>query len=189
MRRAAPAATDSPPSIEPHRAARTLAVPIDLSDTHRRSVAGARTRSPFFCGDFLQDLDVHNALGQYLLEPSVLGLKLPQPLHIHRLKLPEALAPGIDRDIADPVLLGYFRHRRLVRLAQDLDHLFFRKPCLLHGPLGSRRTIVPKYQLYRKSTSRSPTFRSPRISTPSFRFISRLRMPSPAAESGSFKHI
>ena len=50
------------------------------------------------------------------------GLKLPQSLHVHRLQLPKALAPGVDRDIADPVLLGHLRHGRLVRLAQDLDH-------------------------------------------------------------------
>jgi hypothetical protein len=53
------------------------------------------------------------------------------------------------------MLLGHLRHGRLVRLAQDLDHLLFRKSCLLHGPLASRRAIVPKYQLDRKSTSRS----------------------------------
>src|SRR5580692_3368036 len=48
-------------------------------------------------------------LGQHLLEPCVLGLKLAQPLHLHRLELPEALAPGADRDVAHPVLLGHLR--------------------------------------------------------------------------------
>ena len=85
----------------------------------RRSVAGARARLPFFCGDFLQDLDVHDRLGQQLLEPTVLGLKLPQSLHIDRFQLPEALAPGVDRDVAFPVLLCHLCDKRLVRLAQD----------------------------------------------------------------------
>lgn len=43
------------------------------------------------------------------------------------------LAPAIDRCIRDPVLLGDLRHRCGVGLAQDLDHLFFAKPGLLHG--------------------------------------------------------
>jgi len=55
----------------------------------------------------------------------------------------------------DAVLLRHFRHGRLVRLAQDFDHLLFRKSSLLHGILASRRTIVAKSQLDRKSTLRS----------------------------------
>jgi Type III restriction enzyme, res subunit len=53
------------------------------------------------------------------------------------------------------MLLGHLRHGRFVRLAQDLDHLLFGKPGLLHGPLASRRTIIVKYQLDRKATLRS----------------------------------
>jgi len=50
----------------------TLVGSINLVGIRRRSAAGGRARSPFFCGDFLEDLDVHDTLGQHLLEPAVL---------------------------------------------------------------------------------------------------------------------
>jgi hypothetical protein len=76
VRRAAPGAIDSPLSIEPHSTARTLAGQIGLVGTHRQSADDARARSPFFCSDFLQDLDVHHPFGQHLLQPSVFRLRL-----------------------------------------------------------------------------------------------------------------
>src|SRR5215469_1875584 len=42
-------------------------------------------RSPAFCCDFLYDLDLEIALGNQLLQPSILGLKLPQTPHVIRL--------------------------------------------------------------------------------------------------------
>ncbi|CAK1344322.1 ISBma1, transposase [Burkholderia pseudomallei] len=54
-----------------------------------------------------------------------------------------------------PVLLRNFRDRRLVRLAQDGDHLFFGKPALLHDFLFSVGSHSLKFQLVRKFQGRS----------------------------------
>jgi len=37
-------------------------------------------RSPVFCRDFLHDLDLEVAFGNQLLEPSILGFELLQPV-------------------------------------------------------------------------------------------------------------
>jgi hypothetical protein len=84
-------------------------------------------------------------LGQQLLQPCVLGLDLSQTLHIHRLELAESLAPGVDRHIADPVLLGDLGHRGLIGLTQDLYHLLFRKSGLFHGSSLSEKTIFRSF--------------------------------------------
>jgi len=57
------------------------------------------------------------------------------------------------------MLLGDLGHRGLVRLAQDLDHCFFCKPGLLHGS-SLPEDHFPKFQLGRKSPSRSHLFDS-----------------------------
>jgi hypothetical protein len=46
--------------------------------------------------------------------------KLSHALHVCRVGLPESLAPGVEREVADAVLLGDLRNRRLVRLAGRL---------------------------------------------------------------------
>jgi hypothetical protein len=51
-----------------------LALPIGPVGIRRRSADGEQARSPFFCGYFLQDLDVQIPLGHQLLEPPVLKL-------------------------------------------------------------------------------------------------------------------
>ncbi len=46
-------------------------------------------------------LDLKIALGNQLLQPRILRLKLPQPPHIIWLKTAKAFAPGVDRLLAD----------------------------------------------------------------------------------------
>ncbi|BCQ52323.1 hypothetical protein BLKGLAD_13850 [Burkholderia gladioli pv. gladioli] len=57
----------------------------------------------------------------------------------------EMLAPVVDRLFADPVLLRHLGDRRLVRLAQDRDHLLFRKPALLHDFLSPLEAILSSF--------------------------------------------
>ncbi|WP_374108869.1 PIN domain-containing protein [Burkholderia pseudomallei] len=57
------------------------------------------------------------------------------------------------------MLLRNLSDRRLVRLAQDGDHLFFGKPALLHDFLFSVGSHSLKFQLVRKFQGRSPPFR------------------------------
>jgi hypothetical protein len=45
------------------------------------------------------------------------------------------------------VLLGHLDYRRGIGLAQDPDHLLFRKSRLLHDSLAFRVAILSKYQL------------------------------------------
>ena len=114
--------------------ARALVGSIGRVHIRRRPGDDARARLPFFCRDLLHHLDLKIPLRNQLLELRVLLLELTQPLHIDCFQLAKALAPGVDRDIADTVLLGHLRYRRLVRLAQDLAHLLFAKPALPHRP-------------------------------------------------------
>jgi hypothetical protein len=62
-------------------------------------------------------------------------LELLQALHIVRLHGAEALAPGSDRLLADPVPLRHRRNRSSVRLAENRHHLLVRKPALAHARL------------------------------------------------------
>lgn len=71
-------------------------------------------RSALFCGDLLHDLDFKVALGQQLLETGVFLLQRPQLFHVGRIQLAVALSPEIQRLLADTVLLGDLRDRRLV---------------------------------------------------------------------------
>lgn len=103
-------------------------------------------RATIFCGDFLQDLNVQIPFTSQLFWPRVLLLQLPQSLHIHRFQLPKALASGVDRHVADTKLLGHFRHRCLIGLTQNLDHLLFGKSGLLHG------CLLPERHLPKEST-------------------------------------
>ena len=72
---------------------------------------------------------------QRLLQPRILGLKLLQPPHIVRLEHAETLTPRVDRLFADPVPLGHRRHWFAIRLADDRDHLLFRKTRFAHRSL------------------------------------------------------
>jgi hypothetical protein len=55
-------------------------------------------------------------------------------------QLPKALAAGIDRDVADAVLLGHFRDRRLVgsrrilTICSSENRVFFMAPSFPSGP-------------------------------------------------------
>lgn len=89
-------------------------------------------RSALFCGDLLHDLDFKVALGQQLLETGVFLLQRPQLFHVGRIQLAVALSPEIQRLLADTVLLGDLRDRRLVGLAENLDHLVFGESGLAH---------------------------------------------------------
>src|SRR5262249_53535411 len=117
--------------------------------------AFARWRSPFFSRHFAHHLDLEVALRHQLLQLQILLLELAQPPHIRRLELPEALAPAIDRLVADAVALRHLRHWAPIRLAQDLHHLLFAEPTLLHGlPLIPGGHLL-RFQSVRKSPSRS----------------------------------
>src|SRR5690606_10350210 len=107
------------------------------------------------CRDLLHYINLKIALGQQLLELRVLLLELSQALHIGRLELPEPLAPGIDRDVTDSLLLGERRDRSLVRLAKDLLPLFFCESTSSHCSSDPRSHHVPMFQMARKSAGMS----------------------------------
>jgi hypothetical protein len=96
-------------------------------------------RRPFFSRDLLQDIDLEVPIGDHLLQPAVLLLELPQPFDVSGLQRAEPLPPGVDRLIADAVLLGHLGDRPLVGLAEDGHHLLFRESGLLHGSLAASR--------------------------------------------------
>src|SRR5262249_55514983 len=98
-------------------------------------------RSPIFCSYFLHHLDLKIAFDNKLLQPRVLGLKLPQPANVARLEAAEALAPGVDRLLADPVPLGHRRYWFAICLADDCNHLLFREPTLPHCSLRNREPV------------------------------------------------
>src|SRR5262249_47447149 len=91
---------------------------------------------PFFCVDLLHHLDGQVALGEQLLQSRVLLLQRAQLLHVGCFQFAVPLAPHVQRLLADPVLLGDLRDRRLIRLAQDLDHLVLGESCLPHTLLA-----------------------------------------------------
>src|SRR5450631_1830772 len=89
-----------------------------------------------FCVDLLHHLELEVSVGNHLLEARILGLQGLQLLGVRHLHLPEPPPPHVDRLLAHSVLLGHLRDRRPVRLAQDLHHLLFAEPTLLHGSSG-----------------------------------------------------
>jgi hypothetical protein len=113
-----------------------------------------------FCRDLSHHPDLEIAFGHQLLELGVLLLELAEPPHVDRLELPEPLAPGVDRLLAYAVLLGHPGHGAPVRLTQDLDHLLFAEPTLLHGSLPPGSHLL-KFQSVRKSQGRSVPIRHP----------------------------
>src|ERR1700741_1415359 len=91
--------------IVPRRTACRPVAPRGHALGHTQLDVDEPARSPVFCRDFLHDLDLEIALGNQLLQPSILGLKLLQTPHVIRLQAPEPLAPSVDRLLADPVPL------------------------------------------------------------------------------------
>src|SRR5471032_175429 len=86
--------------------------------------------------DLLEHVNGELALGQELLQPGVLAFERTQTLDVLRREFAEVLAPGVDRLLADLVLLGSLGDRRPVCLAQRRNHLFFRESTLPHGLLA-----------------------------------------------------
>src|SRR5690606_21974128 len=86
---------------------------------------------------------------------AVLLLQVAQLLDVGRFQLAEPLAPHVQGLLADAVLLGHLRDRRLVGLAQALDHLLFGESGLSHGLLPCSSHPL-KFGLVRKSPGRSP---------------------------------
>ena len=110
-------------------------MPRDHAPDHTQLDAHEPARSPVFSRDYLHDLDLQITLGNQLLQPRILGLKLLQAPHVVRLKPPEAFASSVDRLLADAVPLGNPRNRFAIRLADDRDHLLFRETRLAHCSL------------------------------------------------------
>lgn len=75
-------------------------------------------------------------LRKQLLEPAVLQVQRFDALDVSDFRLPEVLAPGVDRGSADLGLLGGLGHRGAFRFAQDRQHLLFRESTLLMGSTG-----------------------------------------------------
>src|SRR6202044_3133042 len=113
-----PPSIHSPALTATPTTARKLVAPIAHVGIRRLPAGDVPARSPFFCGHFLQNLDIKIPLSYQLLQPTVLKLQLAQPLHVNRLERAESLAPGVNRHLTNPVPLGHLGHRRLVRLAQ-----------------------------------------------------------------------
>src|SRR5690606_7842791 len=86
-----------------------------------------------FFRDVLHHVDLEIPLGDHLLQARVLRLELPQPTNIGDIELPVALAPAVDRLLADPMTLRDLWHRLRIGLAQDPDHLVLGETALLHG--------------------------------------------------------
>jgi hypothetical protein len=74
---------------------------------------------------------------------------MTQPLHVRRLELAEALAPLVDRLLADPVLLGDFRtgdasaSRRIFTICSSVNRVFFMASSLPWKP-SSQESADPK---------------------------------------------
>ncbi len=85
--RAPSAATHIPKWISPPTAARTLAGSTSRVYLHTPPAAASRTRSPFFCGNFLHHLDLEVPLRHQLLQLPVFLLQMTQALHVHQLEL------------------------------------------------------------------------------------------------------
>ena len=73
------------------------------------------------------------------------GRSRPQaakPLYIHRLELPKALAPGVDRDVADPVPLAtsdagaLSASRKILTICSSDNLAFFMVHSLPEGTLS-----------------------------------------------------
>src|SRR5271166_989895 len=94
------------------------------------------------------------ALRHQLFQPPIFHLELPQALDIARLQTTEALAPGVDRLLADVLPLGHRRPRIAIRLSDDRHHLLFRKSSFPHCSLriGSQSLNL---SMVRKSAGRS----------------------------------
>src|SRR6476659_1861341 len=130
-----PSGCDTPTPIAPLRTACRPAAPRGHAPGYTPLAADEPARSPFFCGDFLHHLNLDIALRHQLLQPPILRLELPQALDIARLQTTEALAPGVDRLLADAVPLGHRRHRIAIHLPDDRHHLLFRKSSFPHCSL------------------------------------------------------
>src|SRR5690606_41214663 len=89
--------------------------------------------APPFPAALLHRVDLEVSLGHQLLQPRILLLELLQAPNICDLEVPISLAPGVDRGFAHAVLLCDLRHRGLIGLTQNPDHLIFGIPPLLHG--------------------------------------------------------
>src|SRR3546814_1107967 len=69
-------------------------------------------RSPLFSKDVLDDLVLENLLGQQLLQPAVLGLKLLQALGIGHAHAAELAPPQLVRRLAEAVLAAQLLDRQ-----------------------------------------------------------------------------
>jgi hypothetical protein len=119
--------------------------------TVRAFAAGEPARSPFFCGDFLHDVELDIAFGDKPLQPRILCLKLLQAPHFARLKAAETLAPRVNRLFADSVPLGHRRNLIAIGLPDDRNDLLFRESPLARCSvrIGEPVSLVingPKFQ-------------------------------------------
>src|SRR5262249_39931291 len=90
--------------------------------------------------------DLEVALRHQLLQPLILVLQLAQHPDVRGFQAPEPLAPGVDSLLTHSVALRYIGDRRTIRLAQDLHHLLFAEPALLHGFLSSPEAIFAGFK-------------------------------------------
>jgi len=81
----------SPVLTETLTTARKLVAPITHVDIRRPFAGDEPARLPFFCGDFLQNLDIEIPLRHQFLQPAVFQLELPQSFDVHRLRAPNRL--------------------------------------------------------------------------------------------------
>ena len=105
----------------------TIHVPLSTAPAHAEPV-----RLPFFSKGFLHNLVLKHGLCQHLLEPCVLYLKRPQPLHVGHLKTSVLASPHVVTALREPVASAQVLdpHATLGFL-QEPHNLLFRKP-LLH---------------------------------------------------------
>jgi hypothetical protein len=96
-------------------------------------------RSPFFCVDFLHDLDFQVTVDKQLLQSGVLSLQHLEPLYLVGVELTKLLAPDVNGRVTHAVALGHHRHTVLVRLVQYLNYLLVTALTLLHSLLSLQK--------------------------------------------------
>src|SRR5690606_27636631 len=96
-------------------------------------------------------------LSDHALELRVLGFQGTKTFDVGRVERTELLAPDVDRLLADLVLARDLSDRTRIGLAQDLHHLFFGEPALLHGLLATgAEAILSSYRWLEKPGQVTP---------------------------------
>jgi hypothetical protein len=135
------AATRTPASIAPPRARRTRGGLTGRALGRRRPDAGARVRLPFFrVISFSTSISRSRSATIFFSRP--FPARAAGGASRRSARGCRNAPPRVDRLRTDAMFLGDLRHRPLIGLAEDCDHLLFAESRLLHGSLVSPRAPI-----------------------------------------------